>query len=276
MPKFYAKQKKRQPRKRAWYNRKYQIGMQTTPANMAKTAMRAFSMGKYALSLLNAEKKYFNLSDGTYLANDGTASIIQLNGIESGTDVSQRTGNSLRMKNLKIRGFHQLEYFQHTNGAARFGLEAIQIRHMLLLWQADTDPVLTDILDTVEGLPVSNPTMGSTTCYIYNGYKKENAGKLFKVIQDKSFTLQPMLATDPNTTLANVTFQSTGNSNLYQRYDYQVKLKEHVKFADQTDATAKYNRLILVRWCCNPENQTSGQGWNVGGQFISRVSYLDN
>lgn len=113
-----------------WYNKKYSV------AQIASTAYRGMRMLK---GIVNAERKFVDVTLVTALSNTGD--ITQLNPLAEGATESTRNGLSVLMKNLFIR---QALYM---NSAAR--IEFIRLIVFVDSQQVgDTAPAVTDVLET--------------------------------------------------------------------------------------------------------------------------------
>lgn len=179
-----------------WYNRKY---------STMQLARKAWSATKYLKGLVNSERMY--LSQTINLA--AKSNIFQLNALPVGDVSGTRTGNSILMRSLYLRGFIQINPAVTVN--TRIG--------MVLLWDtqqvSDTIPAITDIFD--------NNDPEATLRTSANGY---SAGR-FKIISRKTFNLIPGQ-------------HPTHNIDKYR------KLYKHAKFNGSNSSDIQKNGLYLV------------------------------
>lgn len=151
---------RRRRRRTPWYNRKY------STMQLAKKAWRGVKMIR---GLVNSERMY----QDTFVGLGQKSKITLLNGLAVGDNNNNRTGNSVLMRSLYLRGFIQIHPSVTVNSRVC----------VMLVWDtqqiADTTPAITDILTN------DNPEAVLNTAMI--GY---TAGR-FKILMRKNYNLIP-------------------------------------------------------------------------------------
>ncbi|UOF81473.1 capsid protein [Circoviridae sp.] len=124
---------------RPWYKRKY---------SAMQIASKALSAARYLRKLINVEYKYHDVQYTTAPSN--TAVVQLLSSIAGGSDVNTRGGNSVKAVSLTMRGDCTM------NASAT----VTAIRYIVFIWNDNTSPINTDILDA--DTTVSNRNMEKT------------------------------------------------------------------------------------------------------------------
>jgi hypothetical protein len=204
MPRRYSRRrnfrKKRSSRQSGW--RSYNLG------NVADTASKGYSLAKWAVSMLNVEKKVKNFSFSDSVSTSGRVHI--LNGCAQGDGIDTRDGNSLKAKSVAITGDIRWS-----------GASTNAMLRMVLLYDnqqvGDTAPSLADIF-------------GSATPSQYAQLNPETLGR-FSILADKRFVM-----TNINQQGASRIFKITKKLNRHSRYNG----------ANSTDI--QKNGLYLISW----------------------------
>jgi len=135
--------KKKQYKKKPWYNRKY------TPAEVAYRAYRGV---RYLKGLVNSELLKSDTNSNTTISNSGT--IIRMVDIAQGDGDGQRTGNSILIRSINLK----MAFFQHASATdTLYRVILLQDKQQ----QADTNPTVADILESTSTLsPLNSDTVG--------------------------------------------------------------------------------------------------------------------
>lgn len=146
MPRTYARRNTRgrvRRRRTPWYRRKY---------DALSLAAKAAKGVWYLKGLVNSEMLHNQATGTTFSPNIGT--ITLLNGMAQGDTSSQRTGNSILMRNIFLRlGFQQHPSATTTTYRVMLVLDTQQV--------GDTSPTISDILETVNVYsPLSTASSG--------------------------------------------------------------------------------------------------------------------
>ena len=144
--KFLRRSRKRvslRRKKGSWLTRKYSV------AQLAKGAWKGV---KYIKSLINVEKKFFDVSANA-LSVTSTATIVNLSNIAEGSDYNTRDGNSILMQSLQWRA----TIVGNQNSSGRQIVRIIVFRDND---QRGTDPALSDLLEnTAGGFVIQSPLL---------------------------------------------------------------------------------------------------------------------
>lgn len=156
-------------RKRVGIRRKRRSAVSTWRRYGAKAgglAYKAWRGVRYIKSLINVEKKFFDVTGTTTI--DGTSStsgsIISLSNIAQGDDYNNRSGNSILLQSLLFRGKATI--------ASTFKPTTIRVMLLIDNDQRGTDPTFTDIFETGVGTNITRPL-------------NHNVGKRFNVLWDR-------------------------------------------------------------------------------------------
>ena len=86
------------------YKKKYKkkTSFLSKAQRVAGTAYKAYQIAKFVKSVVNVEKKKIDFTYDAELLNTGN--VLHCNAIGVGTGYNARTGNSIKMKTLLIRG----------------------------------------------------------------------------------------------------------------------------------------------------------------------------
>lgn len=181
----------------AWYNRKY------STMQLARKAWRGV---KIIRGLVNSERMYL---DTPIFSNSLKAFVRPLNQLAVGDVSGTRTGNSILMRSLYLRGFIQVNPSVSVN--TRISLALVWDTQQI----ADTNPTVTTIFTS------DDPEGQINTAAV--GY---NAGR-FKIIMRKTYNLIPGQRPTIN-------------------IDKYLKLYKHAKFNGSAATDIQKNGLYLV------------------------------
>lgn len=134
-----------------------------------RDAGSAWKMAKKALSLINVEYKYLDVTAGSQNMT-GTPTIVLLNGCQTGDTATTRDGQSILLKSIYCQFMVYMDPSSTTYNIVRF---------MLVL---DTQPNAT-VMSAADLF--QNNTSGTNVVSPIN----INYGKRFKVLYDKRFSL---------------------------------------------------------------------------------------
>jgi len=183
----YARSYKRKYPSRRRYPRRKATNYISSAKNAYSVAMSAWKMAKYLKGLLNVEFKRYDVSSFSGFAQ--APSTTTLASVGQGDAVNNRSGNSIRLKHLTVRGFVT------KNVAA----SDTHCRILIVLCKDDTTPALSDILQsTAAGTAIASP------------YNPDMYGKI-KVLYDQKM--------DVDTTNPSRNVNCSVALNLKQRYD---------------------------------------------------------
>lgn len=123
----YCRRIGRRRRRTAWYNRKY------STAQIARAAWRS---AKYIRGLVNSEMLH---KDNTMTLGANQSQIFSFVNIAQGDDIGSRTGNSILLRNMYIRG--RLTVNNNVTNYSRVMIALVKDKQQV----ADTTPAITDI-----------------------------------------------------------------------------------------------------------------------------------
>lgn len=104
------------------------------------TAKKALQIALMTKKLVNVERKYFDVTD-TGSTVSSTPTLTHLTAMAQGDDVTNRSGNSVRLQSVMMR-YQPSQHASATNSI---------VRVILFQWMDDDAPVATDILDNNAG-----------------------------------------------------------------------------------------------------------------------------
>lgn len=146
-------------RRTAWYNKKYSV------AQLASKAMKGV---RYLSGLVNSEKfKHDQITAGSFNNN---GNVIHLTNIGQGDDDGQRTGNSIFVRGVSIRG---------TLSKNSSSTDS-RVRLMLVIDKqqvGDTNPAVSDILDST-----------GTSLSVYSFLNDTTVGR-FTILKSRMYAL---------------------------------------------------------------------------------------
>lgn len=162
----YYKKRRYTRRKKAtsWYNRKYSI------AQMASKAIKGVN---YIRGLVNSEKFKHDISGSQSIGYNGT--VTSLVGITQGDGDGARTGNSIYVRSISMKGSIE----RNSAGSA---IQKVRIMWLIDKQQVgDTVPAASDILDTTGSAIAPLSLLNDTTVGRFTILKS----RLYNVTSDK-------------------------------------------------------------------------------------------
>lgn len=187
-------------RRVAWYNRKYSV---------AQLASKALKGVRYLKGLVNSEKfKHDLIGSGTHI-NTGT--MTHLTGIAIGDGDGQRTGNSIFVRNVSIRGA------LIRPGPPAFTAMDVRVRMMLLIDKqqvGDTAPTPADVLAST-----------GTSNSVYSHLNPATVGR-FTILRSRLYAL-----TEDNPTIP---------------INWNVNLRHHVRYNGSTGTDIQRGGIYLL------------------------------
>lgn len=190
-------------KKTAWYNKKY---------STMQLAKKAWYATKYLKGLINSEKMY---ADRALTLGATQSDIWNLQQISTGDAAGNRTGNSILVRSLYLRGYMQIN--ASVLAATRVCLCLVQDKQQI----SDTTPTILDIFTSIS--PEATIRVGSTT----------NTAGRFKIIWRKNYTL--VQGQSPNINIdkffklySHVKFNGTGVNDVQKNGYYLVMLSSEV------------------------------------------------
>lgn len=209
-------------------------------ANGVGTAAKVASAVLPAISAINTELKYFDISQSLPAYNPGTNDqIVNITqGIAQGTTDQTRIGNSLLAKDLYLKAF----IYWTATSAVPFGVS----RLTLICWK-----------DNVQN---NAPTIGKvfqSTTDINSAINKDYSDQ-FVVLKDKMFT-------------HNMSVALTGTQQAVHVFKWYKKLNWHLRYAGATTTSGTVNHIYLIFRGGAPTSANQS-GINV----YSRLNFTDN
>lgn len=196
MPRFNRKRSNVRRRSRPWYERKY---------TAQQLAVKAWKATKYLKGLVNSEMLHLDVSNSLGAATNAS---WHLTGLSQDDTSSGRTGNSLLLRNIYIRG--KIEINTAVTGNTRVLLALVKDKQQI----SDTIPAVADVFSS----PTSPETMLSLN----------NSGR-FKVLWRKTYVMSP----------------ATGGRNAIEVSKYW-KLYDHVRYNGPNTADIQKNGYYLM------------------------------
>lgn len=193
--KSYSSTKRR--KSTAWYNKKY---------STLQIAKKALAATKYMRGMINSEKMYL---DRVFTLGANKSTLFNITSIAQGDQPGQRTGNSILVRSIYMRGFIQVN--PAVTGNTRLSLVLVQDLQQI----SDVTPAITDVF-----------TSDDPEALIRTGATTNTAGR-FKIMWRKNYSV--------NTT-------TTPNINL----DKFWKQYTHIKFNGTTAGDIQKNGLYLI------------------------------
>lgn len=155
--------------------------------NTARIAHQAYNMAKVVASIVNSEKKYFDV--GIAYDTNTTASVTCLTNMAQGDTNITRNGNTIALKSLQVHG-----YWQGDTGVPSEQCRVMIVRDNDNL--GGTAPTITDILESPGGvLQLRNKNTPKRFTVLYDHIfvgstdtpvKKLDYYKKFKMQKDKN------------------------------------------------------------------------------------------
>jgi hypothetical protein len=192
----YNKTTRRSRKKPAWYNQKY---------STMQIAQKAWKATKYLKGLVNSEMLHVDTSN---VLGVNAGAIFHLTGIAQGDTDAGRTGNSLLLKNIYLRGICEIN--SAVTGDSRVLLALVKDTQQI----SDTTPALTDIFQN----STSTETM----------LKLNNSGR-FKILWRKTYVLSI----------------ASGGRNALEINKY-FKVYDHVRFNGSSSSDIQKNGYYLT------------------------------
>lgn len=184
-------------KKTAWYNKKY---------STMQLAKKAWYATKYLKGLINSEKMYI---DRAITLGATQSDIFSVNQIAVGDQTGQRTGNSILVRSLYLKGYLQIN--SAVLAVTRVSLCLVQDLQQI----SDTTPSITDIFTSIS--PEGIVKTGATT----------NTAGRFKILWRQNYSLVQ---------------GQTPNININKFW----KLYSHVKFNGSAATDVQKNGYYLV------------------------------
>lgn len=227
--------KRRYRRKTSWYNKRY---------SALQLAGKAWKGLKYVKSLINVERKFFDVQQNT----DNilvTGTVYNLSNIAQGNDYNNRDGNSILLQSLLLR----------WTLAASSTDPAGDVVRLIIFQDNDqrgTDPTPANLLEDV-----------SSGLYAINSPLLHTVNRRFNVLMDKR------IATGAYQTTATQAVSTTGHG-LYILGKKYLKFKNnHIKYTSTAGADASnYEGSLYLLTICRNQTTTIG--------FHSRIRFTDN
>lgn len=199
--------KKNYKKKSTWYNKRY---------STLDIAKKAWAATKYLKGLVNSERHH---TDTTLTLGSNQSFLFYLTGIAQGDTNSNRTGNSVLLKSIYLRGTMVINNAVSAN--TRVTLLLIKDKQQV----SDTSPAITDML------------VSSTDPNTLNALG--TLGR-FQTLWRKSYTLYPVSGGRPAITI-----------------DKYFKLQDHVRFNGTASTDIQKNGYYLVAITSEPTNYPS-------------------
>lgn len=150
-----------------------------------KVAHQAYNMAKVVASIVNPERKYFDVPINT--APDTNASITCLTNMAQGDTTITRNGNSVALKSLQVDGIIS---WDSTNPTERVRVMMVRDNDNL----GGTAPAITDILESANIIGLRNKNTPKRFTVLYDKLHTCNTSQLtkhisyykkFKMLKDK-------------------------------------------------------------------------------------------
>lgn len=207
-------------RRRRYYGRRRKQGFRRKyigrAGQYARTAFDAWKLAKYAVSMLNVEKKFFDVTAFSGTAIDNAGAIVSLTSIpsqEAAVDQGEsRDGDQVRLKSLLLR----------MSALVNASATATNLRIMVLCDKMSlaTPPVMTDILESAS---VTSPMN------LANRMR-------FRMLYDKVFNLVP----------------TTDKASFFSKPFFRLSSK--LVWASDTTDEAQANNYYIVAISSEPTN----------------------
>lgn len=216
-------------KKRPWYKRNYSLQVRANPQSIAQTAVKGLALARYVASMVNAEKKFtdaqteeamnsiLDMSTTTPGTTDVFNNIHLLNQVTEGTDYFERTGNSIKVKDVKIR-------WEVSNTADN---SAFPVRVLVVQWKDNTIPTFPDLF-------TSEASGSYLSADVYDYYNKDVSGRKMVVLYDKIYHMVSNVA-----------------NKCYITGDIQLNMNMHTRFDDAAGLPSD-NRLYFIVLSGNP------------------------
>lgn len=187
---------RRYKKKPAWYNRKY---------NAMQLAAKAWKGVRYIRGLVNSEMFY---KDTTATIGGAQSNITSLTDIAVGDGTSSRTGNSILLRSVYIRGFVELNPAVTLD--TRITIALVQDKQQV----SDTSPTVAQ--------------MFTSTTDAQSTIQRDTGIGRFKILWRKTLVLTP----------------GNNNAQLLQKY---IKLYSHIRYNGTASSDIQKNGLYLVQ-----------------------------
>lgn len=205
-----------------------------TPSN----AVRAYSMARsawtglqYLKGLVNSET--FN-ADRTFALGATQSDIFGISRISQGDGQNERTGNSVLVRSIYLRGYMQVN--PSVTGNTRVSLALVQDTQQI----SDTNPAVLDIFNSI------------TPEAMINRSNTNNTAGRFKIIWRKNYNLTPSTGSTPNINIdkyfkvySHVKFNGTANTDIQKNGYYLVIL---------TSEATNYPTVSMTSRICYHDN----------------------
>lgn len=188
--------RRRYKKKPAWYNRKY---------NAMQLAAKAWKGVRYIRGLVNSEMFY---KDTTATIGGAQSGITSLTDIAVGDGTSSRTGNSILLRSIYIRGYVELNPAVTLD--TRITIALVQDKQQV----SDTSPTVAQIF--------------TSTTDAQSTIQRDTGIGRFKILWRKTFVLTP----------------GNNNARLLQKY---MKVYSHVRYNGTATSDIQKNGLYLVQ-----------------------------
>lgn len=205
-----------------WYNKKY---------SAQQLAVKAWRATKYLKGLVNSEK--FNI-DRTLTLGATQSDIYGLVRIAQGDGESDRTGNSVLVRSIYLRGYMQVN--SAVTGNTRVSLVLLQDKQQV----SDSNPAVLDVFN------------GITPESMINRSNTNNTVGRFKIIWRKNYNLTPSTGSTPSINIdkyfkvySHVKFNGTANTDIQKNGYYLVIL---------TSEATNYPTVSITTRICYHDN----------------------
>lgn len=200
---YYASAKRKTRRFRKWYN---------TPQTPKALAMQALKKARYLQGLVNSEMLHL---DNSYSLGAASNAIYHITGMSQNDTDSGRTGNSILLRNIYIRGL--IEINPAVTGDSRVLVALVKDKQQI----SDTTPGVTDIFKSTSPESMLNL----------------NASGRFKVLWRKTYVVAPV----------------SGGRNAVEVKRYW-KIYDHVRYNGSGTSDIQKNGYYLVIITSEPAN----------------------
>lgn len=201
--KYSRRPRRRSRRKVAWYNRKY---------STMQLAQKAWTATKYLKGLVNSEMLHL---DNSYSLGAASNAIYHITGMSQNDTDSGRTGNSILLRNIYIRGL--IEINPAVTGDSRVLVALVKDKQQI----SDTTPGVTDIFKSTSPESMLNL----------------NTSGRFKVLWRKTYVVAPV----------------SGGRNAVEVKRYW-KIYDHVRYNGSGTSDIQKNGYYLVIITSEPAN----------------------
>lgn len=231
-------------RKRVGYRKKRRVPWYKKRYSVMNLAHKAYKGVKYIKSLINVEKKYWDVARA-FSAQSSTPTIANLSNLAVGDSYNNRDGNSILCQTLFIRLF--------IKGQAGTGPTGNLFRFIVFIDndQRGTDPTAAELLEDTS--TASNMIMSPLLHTVY---------KRFNVLIDKVCHIGAV---------SNVATQSYATGTMFKTFKFYKRLKgHHIRYSADAGADASNSEGSLYILTVSDDAVGPTLAWN------SRLRFTDN